>query len=261
MPITSYFDNVEPSSSDVEIWRFMPFNRFQDFMGTDELFFCRADLFPQDEEEGIPPETYIRHVMGYRRYDVDDEVKLNNDMGNLAQFREMQYVSCWHLFRKEVPEMWEGFAQYGVAIRSRYDLLKGVLDKMLDKTHIGLMRYGEERLYKTMKVNVLQFINTKREKYRAECEVRAIVECSDPLAGMNRHYDSNGFPHRRPLPENPLHHWVPPFKRRRVELAAFITGIVVSPGASDEKFNEAQLWVDVKKLSCKVEWSLLRGSL
>ena len=78
---------------------------------------------------------------------MDDEVKLNNDIGNLAQFREMQYVSCWHLFRKEVPEMWEGFAQHGVAIRSRYVLLKDVLDKMLDKTHIGLMRYGEERLY------------------------------------------------------------------------------------------------------------------
>ena len=64
MSVTSYFDNLEPSFSDAEIWRFMPFNRFQDLMGTDELFFCRADLFPQDEEEGIPPETYIRHVYG-----------------------------------------------------------------------------------------------------------------------------------------------------------------------------------------------------
>jgi hypothetical protein len=27
------------------------------------------------------------------------------------------------------------------------------------------------------------------------------------------------------------------------------------PGASDERFNEAELWVDVKKLPCKVEWS------
>jgi hypothetical protein len=44
-------------------------------------------------------------------------------------------------------------------------------------------------------------------------------------------------------------------------LAAFITGIVVAPSASDERFNEAQLWVEVKKLTCRVEWSELRGRL
>ena len=40
---------------------------------------------------------------------------------------------------------------------------------------------------------------------------------------------------------------------------AFIAGIVVSPGASEEKFGEAQLWVDVKKLPCKVRVVRVEG--
>ncbi|MBV9769361.1 MAG: hypothetical protein JOZ32_07310 [Bryobacterales bacterium] len=67
MSLQSYFDNLEPDSPDIEIWRFLPFKFFEDLMATEELYFCRADLFKQDEREGIPPENYIRRVMGLQR--------------------------------------------------------------------------------------------------------------------------------------------------------------------------------------------------
>jgi hypothetical protein len=257
MPLQPYFDMLEPADQRAEIWRFRPFDRFQDLIANEELYFCRSDLFPQDEQEGIPPEEYLCKVKGYARYVLEDERNLNHDMGCLAQFREMYYVNCWHLFGEEKPGMWEGFAQNGVAICSRFDLLKSALNGMLDNTHLGLVRYGSEPLTKTMRINTLQFINTKRLRYKDEREVRAIVECMDPLASINRHFDADSWPHRRPLLENPRHHWVSDYKRRRVDLNALLTKIVVAPGAPKQVFEEAELWVRTKGFSCTVQLSSL----
>jgi hypothetical protein len=152
--------------------------------------------------------------------------------------------------------MWQGFAETGVAVRSRYDLLRSVLEGMLDKTQLGLMRYGEERLYETGRYNVLQFINTKRKVYEGECEARAIIEgCYAP---DNRHFDLNNFPHSRPLTGNPCPSWLHCHKRRRIDISSLITGVVVSPFAGSEVFGTAKHWVnDVKKLSCEVRHSNL----
>jgi hypothetical protein len=37
---------------DAVIWRFMKLVKFRDLMTTGELYFCRADLFPNDVREG-----------------------------------------------------------------------------------------------------------------------------------------------------------------------------------------------------------------
>jgi hypothetical protein len=222
MAVYSYFDNLEPDNPDVEICRFIPFKFFEDLMATEELHLTRADLFRQDEQEGIPPENYVRRVMGLRRYDPADETTLNHHLGTLAQYREWFYVVRWQLFRGETLEMWKKFGEFGVAICSSYGKLKACLDGMLDRTHLGVMRYGEQRLSQTGRVNTLQFINTKREQYEKEQEVRAIVECPDPLDGGNRHFDINNVPHPRPLPENKRHDWVYDFKRRRIDVKALL---------------------------------------
>jgi hypothetical protein len=39
---------------------------FEDLMANEELHFTRADGFKQDEEEGIPPEDYLRKVLKTR---------------------------------------------------------------------------------------------------------------------------------------------------------------------------------------------------
>ena len=66
----------------MEIWRFLPFAFFEDLMANDELYFCRADLFKQDESERIPPEGFIRRVMGLRRLILEDEWQLIHQMGS-----------------------------------------------------------------------------------------------------------------------------------------------------------------------------------
>lgn len=257
MPVYSYFDNLEPDNPNAEIWRFIPFKFFEDLMATEELHFTRADRFCQDEQEGIPPENYIRHVMGLRRYDPEGETTLNHHLGSLAQDREWFYVICWQLFRSETFEMWKKFGEFGVALCSTYAKLKACLDGMLDKTHLGVMRYGERRLYETGRVNILQFINTKREQYETEQEVRAIVECPDPFDGGNRHFDLNNIPHPRPLLENHRHHWVHDFKRRRIDVNALLTGVVVSPFAESSTLAKAKQWAEVRNHEYDIRRSIL----
>jgi len=62
-----------------------------------------------------------------RKFVLEDEVKLSHEKGTLAQFREMSYVTCWHSYKQEDAEMWREFAPYGVAVCSRYELLKEAL--------------------------------------------------------------------------------------------------------------------------------------
>jgi hypothetical protein len=187
-----------------------------------------------------------------------EEKTLIHQMGTLAQQREMFYASCWHLARDERPEMWKGFAETGVAIISRYESLKAILDGLLDRAFLGLVRYGEEHLTTTMRVNVMQYITTKRIGYRDECEVRAFLWCPDPLAGNNRHFDANNRPHSLPLVENPRHHWAHQFKKRRIDLKALINGVVVSPWASQDVMEKVETWVRIKHPQCAIRPSILK---
>src|ERR1700743_2709820 len=62
MPIKPYWSQVEPAK-DVELWRFMDLRKFRDLMASEELYFRRADLYP-DQSEGLPPEAYALRVLG-----------------------------------------------------------------------------------------------------------------------------------------------------------------------------------------------------
>jgi hypothetical protein len=255
MPVKSYYSQKEPNS-DAVIWRFMDLRKFRDLMASEELYFRRADLF-DDESEGLPHEQYVQRVLGLDPWDIKDRVSLNNHLGSLAQSREMHYITCWHLYRNETLAMWEGYGHDGVAIISRYDLLKAALDQLIDETHLGLVQYGTAHL--TNRFNALEFITTKQKKYEMECEVRAMLTCINPLDGGNRHIDLNNVPHPRPLPMNPRHPWVPDCKRRRIVLKELVQGVVISPWAEPDNVEEIELWNRHKGFSAPRQYSELRG--
>ena len=94
--------------------------------------------------------------------------------------------------------------------------------------------------------NALAFITTKQVQYSAEREVRAWITAGDPLAGGNRHFDLNNFPHPVPLDLNPRNSWVPECKRRRINLRSLITGVYISPWAVQYAIEEINLWVQSK---------------
>jgi hypothetical protein len=242
MPILPYINQLEPSE-DAVIWRFMPLYKFRDLMASEELYFRRSDLF-SDKSEGLPPEQYALRVLGLDPYDISDRVALNHHLGSLAQHRESYYVSCWHLYCEETLNMWEEYGPDGVAICSRYGLLKSALDGLVDEAHAGLVQYGTDHLANTF--NALAFITTKQHQYSQEREVRALITAYDPLAGGNRHFDLNNFPHPVPLDLNPRNSWVPDCKRRRTDLRSLITDVFISPWAEDWAIEEIKLWVKTK---------------
>lgn len=106
MPILPYYSQKEPAA-DAVIWRFMDLRKFRDLLASEELYFRRADLF-DDETEGLPPEQYLQRVLGLDPWSIRDRTMLNNHLGSLAQSREMHYITCWHLYRKEALAMWKG---------------------------------------------------------------------------------------------------------------------------------------------------------
>ncbi|MGO9013096.1 MAG: hypothetical protein ACLQPN_23610 [Bryobacteraceae bacterium] len=242
MPVLLYYSQKE-APSDAVIWRFLDLRKFRDLMANQELYFRRADLF-DDQSEGLPPEQYVRRVLGLDPYDIKDQVALNDHLGSLAQSRQMYFISCWQLFQKEDLAIWEQYGHDGVAVASRYGLLKDSLASIPDETHIGLIQYGSAHL--TDRFNAMEFITTKQEKYSAEREVRAILTSSNPLDGGNRHFDLNNFPHRVPLAENPQPSWVHDCKRRRISMRDLLQEVVMSPWAEPDDVEEIKLWTNIR---------------
>jgi hypothetical protein len=254
MPVLPYYSQKEAPSEAV-IWRFLDLRKFRDLMANQELYFRRADLF-DDQSEGLPSEQYVRRVLGLDPYDIKDQVALNNHLGSLAQSREMHFITCWHLYRKEDLAIWEQYGHDGVAVTSKYGLLKESLTSIPDETHIGLIQYGTAHL--TDRFNAMEFITTKQEKYATECEVRAILTSSNPLDGGNRHFDLNGFPHRVPFAENTRHPWVHDCKRRRILLRDLLQEVMISPWAEPDEIEEIELWTK-NRLSMGPRNSALRS--
>lgn len=131
--------------------------------------------------------------------------------------------------------MWAQYGKDGVAIVSRYDLLKQVLEPLPDKVMVGLIKYGTEHLTGW---NVVRFDTTKREEYWQEREVRAMIWLTDTGDGMNRHFDPNNRPHDRPVYDPPP--TLPEGIRRCINVEGLIKEIVVSPLAPSGRLVEVQ---------------------
>lgn len=216
----------------------MKFSRFADLMTSSELYFCRADRFENDKREGLPPEELLA-MLGLHSLDVEDRRKLADHMGTLAQNRESFYVSCWHLFREETLKMWREYGDRGVAICSRYSLLKAALSKLSDRAYIGLVRYGAQHLVRGHLAgqgwNLFRLITSKRVEYAEELEVRAFLWLPEYLGG-DRHLDAQNRVYPYPLTPPPPR--VPDGLKRRVDLQALLTKIVISPWATPQAVDE-----------------------
>ncbi len=254
MPVTPFVDDPEPTDARSSIWRYVQFWKLRDLVQTRQLYFRRADKL-EDEHEGLPPIEYER-VLNLSKFDLNDIQERDHTIGSLAQFRQSFYVNCWHLHIKETATMWARYGKDGVAIVSRYELLKQVLHPLRDRVMVGLIRYGTEHLTGW---NVIRFITTKREKYSIEREVRAMIWLTDTGDGMNRHFDVANRPHDRPIYDPPP--TLPEGIRREVDVASLITEIVVSPFAHAGLLAEVQALLAAAGIAAEVrESSLTRYS-
>ena len=158
MPLERYPqpDVVLPNDDDL-ICRYYRFNRFAELVRTSQLHFYRADLF-KDENEGIPPDEYIREIC--RQH---PEADFNHMKGSLAQDREASFASCWYNSDAETAKMWarygrdEETGEDGVAVISTFGKLKTAISALPDRVMLGPINYSR----KHFGYNVLRFITTK----------------------------------------------------------------------------------------------------
>jgi hypothetical protein len=240
MPVKPFVGQEEPPL-DAPIWRYMDLEKFHDLLASEELYFRRMDKFKKDDpHEGLPPDDFVRKIRGLRRYDLRDEQTLNNAQAVNRQFSEGHYIQCWNLREGEKLEMWRRYAPCGVAVASRYELLRATLDAQIDEFHLGLVHYGKNT---RLRDNILENAFHKDYRFENESEVRALLWVPNMFAGNNRHFDEDNFPHREPLDDvYPLPKWVPDFKRRRVKLKELVLEVTVSPWANDAAWQDVEVW-------------------
>jgi hypothetical protein len=252
MSVEQFTDGLEPEDPDAVIWRFTDLWKFQDLISSGELYFSRADLLG-DDDEGIPPECIVPDL-NLNPLDVRDARTIDHHIGVLAQWRRASFVNCWYLSDEPTPGMWQAYGKEGVAIASRYSLLKVALESGKERGFLGLVHYGASHL-KRRSWNLLRFISTKREKFAHEKEVRALLWFPNDCGGDTQHFDENNIPHRRPLADPPVA--LPKFKRLPVDLRSMITGIEVSPWASDDTFTQVERMAR-EECDVPVRWSPLK---
>jgi hypothetical protein len=248
MPIVPHYACTEPPA-ETNICRFMDLPKFRDLFANEELYLRRTDLFKEtDPREALPSDEYVRSALGLQKYDLNDELRLNNEQAFNRQNSEAYFISCWQIYEGETLHMWKTYGN--VAVFSRFDLLKSALSIMLDEILVGIVRYGENDM---TGYNLIRFLYTKQSHLAKERELRIVLQCYDPVGGANRHYDRNNFPHREPLDKlNPLHGWVHECKRRRIDLKTLVTEVRLSPWATQEESEEVNTWVKVKRFHCLV---------
>jgi hypothetical protein len=258
MPIVPHYACTEPPAG-TSICRFMDLPKFRDLFANEELYLRRTDLFKEtDPREALPSDGYVRATLGLQRFDLLDELKLNNHQAFNSQNREAYFINCWQIYEGETLDMWKTYGN-GVAVFSRFDLLRSALSNMLDDILVGIVRYGEKDM---TGYNLIRFLYTKQRHFAKEEELRVVLQCYDPVGGANRHFDENNFPNREPLNElNPLHEWVHECKRRRIDLKALVTEVRLSPWATPEAAEEVNMWVKGKHFSCAVIHSDLTSNL
>jgi hypothetical protein len=250
MPIEPVFGESEPENPKAPIWRYVDFWKFEDLVKTGQIYFRRSDKF-DDPNEGLPPSEYER-VLNLNAFDIKDIRERDHHIGTLAQFRQSYYVNCWHLDMGETAKMWGKYGKDGVAIISRYDLLKQVLHALADKVIIAPVSYGTNHLTRW---NVIQFMTTKRTEYASEREVRAMIELNDPFDSMNRHFDEDNRPHDRPIYDPPP--TLPEGIRQDIEVDSLITEVVISPFAPPERLEEVRVLLAASKITADVRQSPL----
>ncbi len=254
MPLKPYDHQLPDPPLDAALWRFMAMDKFRDFIANEEIYLRRCDLFKgTDPQEGLPPDNFVREKLNLRRHDVWDEITLIDHQGSNRLFTEMFFLNCWSLYSKEHEmQMWQQYAKDGVAVRTTFGRLQEAVRQFPDEMHMGKVRYGDADM---TRYNLLQFLFTKGTKFTWESEVRIALCSPAPKGGQARNYRETNFPHREPQDDlNPIHPSVHEFKRCRFVLKELVTGIAISPWATERVITEVKRdWANIGKHNIPVD--------
>ena len=159
----------QPRDKDT-VWRYMSFEKFANILGTESLFFSRADQY-DDKFEGYIPESI---KVSYKSAGIHIDPNI---------FRPYVMCNCWHHGDEESMGMWDKYhlRNSGIAIKTTLENLKNSLPDE-PNVFIGQIEYIENHNQIEIPENpsIASLVYSpyfyKRTPFKYEQEVRAIID-------------------------------------------------------------------------------------
>lgn len=220
----------QPEDLSIALWRYLDFSKFDWLVNFGRIFMPQANSLG-DPFEGTRPEGDLKWMQHEAAKAVSDEqrkiIEHNSALFSRGarEFRNMYFVSCWHMNRHENYAMWKCYTKQtdAVAIRTTYSALREILP---DYINIGMVRYIDYTTERLPTFNLLEDIMHKEVYYSFESEVRAVA--LTPVKGGfgYDHFKENHFKLERQPGSSVL---APP-----IDIKYLIHGLVIHPQASPE---------------------------
>ena len=163
-----------PPPADAILWRYMDFTKFVSLLETRTLFLARADKLGDPFEGSVPKNNLILRATLESEFSDEEILKYTLVMQQLPRFT---LISCWHESSYESEAMWRLYASVngGIAIKSNFNVFaKSFLTA--EQIHIGAVQYVDYDNDQIPEDDLLSPYLHKRQSFKYEQEVRAIVQ-------------------------------------------------------------------------------------
>ncbi|KKL11974.1 hypothetical protein LCGC14_2540400 [marine sediment metagenome] len=158
----------QPSESNCFLWRYVSIPRFQELIESRSLYFARANKLGDPFEGSVAMPNISQRPEYFSKTAIEQMTQIYEMMLHWS------YVNCWHRSKHESVAMWAlyGKGSASVALRTRYNSLAKVLP---DEVLLGEVKYVDYKTYWVPEDNALYPLMHKREAYKHEQEVRALI--------------------------------------------------------------------------------------
>ncbi|MBU0477109.1 hypothetical protein KKC91_00870 [bacterium] len=185
----------QPNDTNVDLWRYLDFDKFEWLINNDRLFFPMAERLG-DPLEGTQPVGDLKWWEDQAANAETEEKKriIEHNQKLILKFSKAflpnHYVSCWHINSSEKKRMWRCYTKSSesVVIRTTYHDLQQSLPNYI---FIGMVRYIDYAVERLPSLNLLEYITHKNISFQFENEVRAVA--FRPAAEQTRakHFQEN----------------------------------------------------------------------
>ena len=193
---SGYLKKPNPLSSELKIWRYMEYWKFEDMLKRNSHYLSRLDTF-EDKSEGITPESYLDGLS--HRTELTSQQKVDTKQifrSRMNQNCENGFISCWHINEQKNPKMWKEYTNNkpeSIVIESTVGQLTKSFTKFQNEIRMERVWYYEEPIY-LQQLYWFPFIFKKR-KYEWENELRFGIFFTDEQF-------AEGKPNHTDLPVN-----------------------------------------------------------
>lgn len=217
-------------SDEAILWRHMDFTKFASLLETQSLFFARTDKLGDPFEGSFSKKNQsLRDVQFSKSFKTSEE--RSEFMASYSILRKalpmLSFVNCWHENEHESEAMWKIYGrESGIAVKSTFKKLCCCFICDQD-VRIGRVNYVDYDKVPISEHNIYVSLLTKRESFKHEQEVRAIVTDFRP---MDYPIDENSLLLNLQMKgESGLY--------LRVDITTLVEEVVVAPGSPEWFLN------------------------